>query len=98
MTSNRTEATQHRIWTGPSGKLRVDDLDKLGEGRKVSVMKPASAKQFPDTFNWVELGTVRWKEEQDKVGILGPTPFEMKVGVMILRIVHDDDDLAIATA
>lgn len=98
MTLNRTEATQRGIGPRPSDELRVDDLNKFEERREVSVMKPETTKQFPDTFDGVELRAVRRKEQQHKVGILRPTPREMEVGVMVLRIVDDDDDLAAATA
>src|SRR5947208_10640205 len=98
MLSNRTESAKHRVCTCPSGKLRVDDLDELRKGREVSIVKPESAKQFPDPFDWVELRTVRGKEEQNKVRILGPAPIEMKFRVMIPGIVDDDDDLATTTA
>ena len=96
--SNRTESTKDRIWAGPCGKLHVDDLDKLGKSREVSVVKPESAKQLPDTLDRVELRTIRRKEEQDKVWILCPAPIEMKVRVMIPGIVDDNNDLATATA
>src|SRR5690606_28191884 len=96
MMSNRTEATQYRIGTRPSGELRIDDADNLSERRKMSVMQPESAQQFPNTFDRVELWAVRRKEEQNKVGILGSPPLEMERGVVILRVVDDDDNLATA--
>jgi hypothetical protein len=53
MSLDRTEATQDLIWAAPNAKLRVDDFDKLGEGRKVLVVEPELTQQFPDPLNRV---------------------------------------------
>jgi len=97
MLSDRAKSTEHSVWTVPRSKLCVDDLTELGERWEVLVMKPESAEQFPNPFDWIKLGTVRRKEKQDKVGLLGAAPSEMEVGMVILGIVDDDDDLATAT-
>ena len=92
MTSDRAEPTKHRIGMGPDGKLRVDDLHEFCERREVSIVEPKPAEQFPAALNRIELRAVGRKEAQDEVWALGPAPSQMEVGVMILGVVHDDDD------
>jgi oligogalacturonide lyase len=43
MSSKPTETTQNRIRTRPSGKLRVDDLDRCGDGGELAVTRRALA-------------------------------------------------------
>jgi hypothetical protein len=61
-------------------------------------VQPKSGSNFPDAFDGIELRAVGRQEKQDEVWSSGLSPFQVKVGVVILRVVDDDDDLATAAA
>lgn len=98
MSLDRAEAAQGSVFPVPDGKLCVDDFDELIEFRKVPVVQPEFAQEFPDAFNRVKLRTVRGEEEQDEVRFLSATPLGVKTGVVILGVVDDDNDAAASAA
>jgi len=79
---------------GELGLNRRDDFLELGE---ISIVQTTPTSEFPDSFDRIQLGTVRRKEVQSESGCLLLAPVLMEPRVVILGIVGDDYNPAAAS-
>ena len=75
----------------PLIKLSLSAYAHLIKFWKVDVMEAKPASQFPDTFNRIELRTIRRKKVEAKPRLDLLSPSLMQQGVMVLRIVENND-------
>jgi len=95
MLRDGTEATEVTLDETTLGGAAGSRDDAVQRGA-VLVVQAAAPNQFPNALDRVELRTVGRKKMQVKVsGDLG-SPSSRQDGVVIARVVDDDDDLASA--
>lgn len=88
------EATKGGIRARPCLEARLDGGDDCVQSREVLFMQAAAPHQFPNSLDRVELRAVGRQEVQTKVIHDFSPPGRVHVGMMITRIVDDDDYLA----
>jgi len=89
------QALEGGVGTSPSGQAGLDGGNDGGKIREVLIVQAAAANQFPDPLDGIEFRAVGRQEMEAKMtGDLLPPCF-MKVGVMIARVIADDDNLAV---
>ena len=80
-------------------KLLFNGVDYIFQSREVSVMNAYSTNETPDSFNRVQLRTIRREKIQGKSWTLLFSPFMMKFGVVISGIVQNKNySLPVGTA
>lgn len=57
-------------------------------------MSSHPASQLPNPFNRIKLGAIRWHEFQRQIPMAFFSPMEMQLGMMILDVVEDQDNVA----
>ncbi|MFH1627119.1 MAG: hypothetical protein ABIE47_00150, partial [Pseudomonadota bacterium] len=67
--------------------------DKRDQSWEIPVMNSHPASNLPDPFNRIEFGAIRWHEFQCQMPLAFFSPFEMHLGMMILDVVKDQDNV-----
>jgi len=89
------QALEGGVGTSPSGQAGLDAGDDGGKVRKVLIVQAAATNQFPYPLDGIEFGAVgRQEMEAEMTGDPLPPRF-MEIGVVIARIIADDDNLAV---
>lgn len=57
-------------------------------------MSSHTASQLPNSFDRIELGAIRWHEFQRQMPLAFFSPMEMQLGMVILDVVEDQDNVA----
>ena len=98
MLSDRAELAKGGIGSRPSRELPVDELGEFGKRRKVTIVEPEFAEEFPDSLDGVEVRAVRREEQQDEAGLLKAAPLGVKRGMVIPGVIDNDDDATAAAS
>src|SRR5260370_1189984 len=61
---------------------------------EVAIVETEPTREFPDSFNGIQIRAVRWQEVQAKLGSLLVAPLQMKFGTMVLCVFADGQHLA----
>src|ERR1035438_10891745 len=91
MLLNRAEPPEYGIGAVPHLELGIDDVGNALEAREVPVMDPEAAEQLPDSFDWIEIGTVGRQEMEAEGRSVGVPPLGMEACMVISGVVGDDD-------
>ena len=59
-------------------------------------MSAELSSKLPHSFYWVEIRAVGWEIIKAKVRLMGLTPSAVKFGMVIFRVVGNDDYAALA--
>ena len=98
MLNECAEATEGGVWPRPRVQSGDDRVENTVQGGEVLIVQTRAADQFPNSLDRVEFRTVRRQEMQSKVAGHLLSPVRVKAGVVIARIVGDDDNFAAARA
>ena len=75
----------------PIFELTFNCLDHARQCGEVTIMEAQSARQFPDPLDRVQIWAIGRQIAQYELGFLLNPPIGVKFGMMILRIVNNDD-------
>jgi hypothetical protein len=74
--------------------LFKEDVLQVGEVRKVAIMRAKASGQFPHTFDGVEIGAIRRKEEKGQKTPMLMEPSPEFSGVVPSGVVQDEYNLS----
>jgi len=94
MASHGTEPLEDQVGAFPESKLGIHSRGEFGERREISVVKTEAPKQFPDSFDGIKLWAVGRQEVKVESRLMKAAPLCVQGGVMVFRVVGDNDHAA----
>src|SRR5208282_1271637 len=98
MLGHATQPSERFIGLFPVCELPFNCLNHACQRGKVPIVQAKTARQLPDALNRIQIRAVGWQVTQCELRFLLRTPCSMKLGLVILGIVRNDDDLASGSA
>ena len=72
----------------------LDRVDDTAEESEIAIVKAQPPREFPDSFDRVEVRTVGWQKIQSEIGAVLLAPGQMELGSMVSGVVADDHHAA----
>ena len=98
MLGEATKTLKSGVRTRPLAEARSDGGHHALQGREVLIVQAPAAKQFPHSFDGIELRAIRRQEVQAEVAGHFAPPRGVQLCVMVTGIVADEDDLPTGVA